>query len=344
MTPADRNRRWVRQAFEAEVQAVLTSGSGGRNTELHRAACRCLELANTTNELTVGEVRDRLLEAATAAGLPRREALAVLRSARRSIGDQDVRHQLPAEEVMTPSKREPLDVARLFDRPAVRTDAHPSRMPREELARVWAMAGPPHPRDLTHLSGQPRPGIVPCRVLDLDLARTLPSIAKLPPWGAWWPRTGHRLLVETVDANGDVVGLRARSLGAPRGQLPKELAPKGFETRGTVVACPLARRLLSGDREAAELVRTVGLVLTEGVPSWLAWASDWSDADEDAMGAIGYQAGGWTKAHADRVPSGTRVIVDPDSGAAGERMLRKIVQTFGGRVAIEVTTSEAACG
>jgi hypothetical protein len=344
MGAAVRNRKWLRAAFEGAVLEAMQAGKGDRNAALHRAACRCIELANSGDEVSHGEVRDRLLEAAGAAGLPKREAMAVLRSARRHVGDQDVRHQLPADERATgnvSSEPAPLDVEELFAdhlrASADRPQTAGRRIPHDELAAVWDMARPCSTPELANLSGKPRPGIDGDRIADMDLARTLPRSASVPDWGGWWIGAGYRVLVRMIDARGRFAGLRARALGVPLDGRPKEVAPRGFAAGGLVLACPLAERMLRRDRDALDLVLRVGLVLVEGTPAFLSWASSYSEADEDAPAVVGYLGGGWTQEHADAVPSATRVVIDPDDNEAGRRLMNRLLDSLGTRVRLEVT-------
>ena len=340
MLDADaRNARWVRQAVERELSEAHCAGSGGRNETLLRVACRVLELSNTLpRELPRDAALARLLEAADAAGLPASEARAVLRSAERRTDGRNVRHQLPCPYgdpvPFQPPRRRLQPVPHTAKRRAMPVRKR-RRPPAAELASVWASGEQVPAEVLACLSGKSRPGIVAARAIELDLMRLLPRGAELPEWAGHWSR-GHRVIVKAFDASGRWVTLRARTPGAPPDGVPKEFPPRGFEVGGTVLACGLAQRLLAREPNALEVVRRNGIVLTEGTPSWLAWASR-HGADDDAPAVVGYCSGAWTHAHAAAVPGGTRAVIDPDRNDAGRRMMARIAETLCDRAQIEVT-------
>ncbi len=99
------------------------------------------------------------------------------------------------------------------------------------------------------------------------------------------------------------------------------------------MADPLARLLLAGlpcgDGEPAhEAVRRYGLVICEGVPDFLTWATRWGDAAETAPAVIGIISGSWTTEVAARVPAGTRVAVRTHGDRAGAKYAQQIAATL----------------
>ncbi|MAQ16249.1 MAG: hypothetical protein CMN30_15840 [Sandaracinus sp.] len=341
MSPEDRNRRYVRRAFDAEVEAAHVAGRGGRNTTLHRSGCRCFELSNAMpSELSRDEVRAALLEAAGAAGLPPREARATLRSAERRIGDS--RARLPALHVDPGAA--PIDFAalrrRIENMKATEHRDEAKRPPRGEVRYLWEHCKPVPLEVLAELSGKPRPNIDARRVG--DLVRYLPDDVALPPWGDWWRRTGHRVVIPLRDHRGEIVTLHARA-GRAAGNCPKQFGPRGYQVRGTAMANAIGVDLLRGDEFTRDYVAHAGVVITEGTPSWLAWATNWGGAFESEPACFAYYSGTWSKAHADAIPDGARVLLDPDYNEAGQRMARAVVETLGARVDLHVTkTREVA--
>ena len=221
----------------------------------------------------------------------------------------------------------------------------PRRPPAEEVATVWGAAAPV--TEDTEVSGWLRGrGLDPAAVDDLGLARALRS-SRLPRWahgpGGPWTESGHRLLLPLFDAHGRMASLRARAVVSVEGRL-KGLAPSGCQVAGLVLACPLGRRLLAGDARAAELVRDVGLVVAEGEPDTLTWATRWGvDAGlERAPAVVGLTAGSWTDELAARVPDGTRVGLRVHHDDAGDKYAALVVATLKGRCEVRRPAERAA--
>lgn len=59
------------------------------------------------------------------------------------------------------------------------------------------------------------------------------------------------------------------------------------------------------------------VIVAEGVPDFLTWATRHSDADEDAPAVVGVIAGSWCEEIAARVPTGIPVYVRTHGDAAG---------------------------
>jgi hypothetical protein len=164
-----------------------------------------------------------------------------------------------------------------------------------------------------------------------DLARVLHTSAALPTWARCrgpWTATGHRLLIPLFDAAGDLVSVRARCLRDP-GDLSKSLAPAAFSVRGLVFADPLAQQLLRSGPPDWWHPRDV--VITEGEPDFLTWASRQGDGHEQGPAVLGVVSGSWTEEIASRLPDEARIAVRTHRDAAGEEYARAIVATLGRR-------------
>lgn len=204
--------------------------------------------------------------------------------------------------------------------------------PEDELRAVWDALGPVPIPTIERLGGKPRPGISAYRVDPEGLARMLPEdVAALPRWAKWWAERGLRVVAPIFDAEGRMRGLRARH-PAEKAERPiyerSERAPDGFCSTGAVFASRIGRRLLEGDPEARELAAEWGVEIVEGFPAYLARAT-WHGG---GWGPVwGIFSGAWTRAHADRIPDGCTVTIDPDPDGGGERYAAKIEATLAER-------------
>lgn len=112
------------------------------------------------------------------------------------------------------------------------------------------------------------------------------------------------------------------------------------------MADPLARLMPagapSGDGEpSADVVRRCDLIVTEGVPDFLTWATLRGDADEFAPAVIGIISGSWTEEIAARVPSATAVYLRPHADAVGDKYSAQIVKTLVARCLVSVRVAES---
>jgi hypothetical protein len=197
--------------------------------------------------------------------------------------------------------------------------------PVDEVSAVWKAAG--YVADdagaRTMLEG---------RALDVEaidersLARVLPSSAGLPRWarfaGQSWTEIGHRLVLPVYNAAGQMRSLRAWRVG--EGDTPKRLPPSGHKASGLVLADPFAVGVLAAGARVAGMPDPIRLVVTEGEPDFLVWATRFSDADERAPIVLGIGSGSWTDALASRIPSGSRVIIRTDHDPAGDRYAEQV--------------------
>jgi hypothetical protein len=226
--------------------------------------------------------------------------------------------------------------ARAPQRPPQRRPAPPpTHPPTAEVAALWGRCLPlgivPDVADAWAARG-----INVAMAEDRDLARALPLGVAVPSWafcaGKRWSAGAHRLVVPMFDAAGRVASLHARAAVAPEGK-PKGLSPAGFAIAGLVMADPLARLLLSGapcgDGEpSAVTVKRVGLLVAEGVPDFLTWATHWGDAAENAPAVLSVISGSWSDTLAARVPSGTTVTIATHNDAGGDKYASQIASTL----------------
>ena len=206
-----------------------------------------------------------------------------------------------------------------------------------DAADVWARCGAVVEDDgaCAYLSGR---GLDGDAVADRDLARVLPAPA--PRWatfhGSTWLDTGHRLVLPVFDATGVLRSVRA--MRVVEGDSPKRLPPAGHKAAGLVLADPLARLVL--ERGAAPewwpASTPLRLVVVEGEPDFLTWATRFSDANETAPGVIGVGSGAWSKGLADRIPDRARVIVRTHDDRAGQKYAAEVIDTLGARCDVRV--------
>lgn len=207
--------------------------------------------------------------------------------------------------------------------------------PADEVSALWrsSIATSDDAEAAAYLRGR---SIEPAHVDEHDLARVIPRGAALPSWASFkgdapaarpWTDTGHRLLVPTFDATGTMRGVRAGRI-LP-GDTPKRLPPSGYRAGGLVLADTLARWVLEHGK--APEGGPLRLIVAEGEPDFLTWASRQS-ADADAeLAVVGLVSGAWTPAIAARIPDGTRVAVRTHHDEAGWKYAAQIHATLAGR-------------
>lgn len=161
-------------------------------------------------------------------------------------------------------------------------------------------------------------------IVDRDLARALPTRGEVPGWARGWPASGHRLLVRTFDARGEIVSLQARSI---LGRQPKALWPSGHRASG-IFADELARSILRDGPPKWWRARSVHVA--EGIPDFLSFATCFGDAAaEDAQAVIGMVGGTWSQAIADRLRVGLSIRIHTHADAAGTRYRGEIRRSLG---------------
>lgn len=215
-------------------------------------------------------------------------------------------------------------------REAARSPVHRTYPSSGEVAAVWC-AAMPLAEDIEARAWCEARGLAVASVDNLGLARVVAADAALPQWarfrGQAWTSTGHRVVVPTYDELGSVRSLRAiRITGS---DTPKRLPPAGHRASGLVLADAGGRQLLAG--HLLELPQPLCIVIAEGEPDFLTWATRFSDANEDAPVVLGVLAGAWTSEIAARIPSGSRIAVWTHHDPAGERYAAAIAEMLWAR-------------
>jgi hypothetical protein len=176
---------------------------------------------------------------------------------------------------------------------------------------------------------------------DRNLARALPPGASLPRWAAYkgerdrarpWTETGHRLLVPAFDDRGAMRSVRASRIEGEE-DTPKRLPPSGHRAGGLVLADPLARLVLAGEEREA-WPTPLRIIVCEGEPDFLTWATRFSNADQDAPAVIGVLGGAWTAEHAARIPDGAEVLIDTHHDEAGDRYGAEVWRSLSARCTV----------
>lgn len=218
-----------------------------------------------------------------------------------------------------------------------------TRPPGGEVAALWEASGPVCDDSEVDAWLLAR-GLDPLAVTDFDLCRALPGGA-LPGWARYrgkpWGEIWHRALFPMYSAAGILESFHTRAIDEPAVKaagIPKALAPSGndsagrrFGVKGLVFADPLARLLLQTGEAPRWWEGEHLVIVAEGEPNWMTWATRYSDADKDAPAVFGVIAGSWNEEIAARVPGGCRVSVRTDADAAGQKYADKICRTLAGR-------------
>lgn len=185
-------------------------------------------------------------------------------------------------------------------------------------------------------------GFIRSRALDPAMMQHRDVVRVLRPGFTpeWMPHLGHtthRLVVPMFDHHGRRRSLRFRSLS---GDVKiKALPPTGFNIGGLVMADPMAQSLLTGDLGVGSTLWDGRVVVTEGEPDFWTWSSNdarWSaEVDKGETYAVfGIVAGSWTSAIADRIPTGTTVVIRTDHDLAGDKYARTIASSLSTRCRI----------
>jgi hypothetical protein len=187
-------------------------------------------------------------------------------------------------------------------------------------------------------------GISVSAVVGCDAARALAvqtHHSSIPGWARYrgtrdaaepWTRTGHRLILPTYDALGEMRSVRAW-LVRPDDCAPKRLPPSGCRASDLVVASREGVRMLRGESFPRRVI------ICEGEPDALVrMVRNPLDA------VIGIMSGSWSPAFAARIPYGSQVVVRTHLDKAGGKYADAVVETLRGRAIVSrrVVETEAA--
>jgi DNA primase len=180
-----------------------------------------------------------------------------------------------------------------------------------------------------------------------DLARALPPSGALTWWARYqgrpWPEAGYRCILPLFDRTGAMRSVRARQITGGEG--PKALPPAGHAAGRLLLADALGRMLLETGARPAWWPAGVPLrvVIAEGEPDFLTWATRSSDAEASAFAVLGLPgSGAWSAALAGRVPDGARVVVRTDADEAGDRYAHAVAASLVPRCEVLRTTGGAS--
>jgi hypothetical protein len=224
----------------------------------------------------------------------------------------------------------PRPVAPLTGTPAL------ARLPASEVLALWrrCAAVVEDAEVRTWIEGR---GLDAELVAERELARALPKAGALPAWcrcaGVSWREGGYRVLVPLYGPGGRMEALHARTV-AP-GREPKAAFPAGASVGGLVMADALGRELLRGAPPPGPpgRVMVAEVMVAEGVPDYLTWATQYGDADEDAPAVLGVISGSFPEIAA-AIPTGSRVYVTTHHDQAGDKYAETIRASLAGRCAV----------
>lgn len=193
----------------------------------------------------------------------------------------------------------------------------------DDAAALWARYSPLHENVVTLARLRDR-GVDAVLVEKLDLAREAVAVVDVPPWAGHFFDTPAHVVLPLFGASGVLAGLVGRTFSGLCGPVTM----RGVDYSGLVLASPLARQVL--ERGAwpdglDEASRT--LVVLAGERDYLKLLAGQEGARPGAA-VLGVPTGGaWTQALADRVPAGTRVVLDLPE----EELIKAVAATFRSR-------------
>jgi hypothetical protein len=325
---------YVRAAIESETD-TLRKSSSGRACATFRAAAALGNLVGS-GELDRADTESLLLAAAIETGLPTNEAITHIRRgiSRGEKTPRTVPDVPPGGRWDAPAGR-PATIAPAYP---INTEESLARPPKAEVRALWVASQPvgsdPEADEWFARRYADRAATFLEHAELWDLVRSIPRDARLPRWawshGGSWIQTGHRLLFQLWDHNGQALSVRARCLDPTT--TPKSLAPSGFSMKGLVLADPFGVQLLAG--LVPDWWEQHEVVIAEGEPDWLIWAASQREADFQGPAVLGVESGAWSQRIADRIPDGARVAIRVHHDAPGEVYARQIVGSLSGRCQI----------
>jgi hypothetical protein len=266
-----------------------------------------------------------LLEAGVSVGLPRREVVSILRSARRT-GSRRPRR---------PPDSNALSLATLPPEP-------PPKYADADVVRAFVSASQSVLADPQACAYLEQRGIDLARVSRGRLARSITEDAELPDeflppdtrLDGNVPRrcltdADYRLLFELVDCRAQVRSLLVRRC-SENGDGPKSLSFKGSR-RHLLMGNAAARALLvERGRPALWLDAPIQVVITEGEMDFLS-ASAEAIPDGTFRAVFGVFSGSWCMKHALAIPDDATVVIATDADTQGDKYAREIAWTLGER-------------
>jgi len=206
----------------------------------------------------------------------------------------------------------------------------PVRPPEAEVRALWEACGLVT-EDADVCAWLEARALDPTVVAERELVRALPLTGSLPRWccysGRGWRGSSHRVIVPLYGPGGRLESLHARAVNPATPKKDKAASPKDAEVRGLVMADAGGRLLLEGT--APPGARQV--LVTEGVPDFLTWATRFGDAAEDAPPVLGVIAGSWSADIAATIPRGWTVIIHTHNDKAGNKYAATIHASVAGR-------------
>jgi hypothetical protein len=208
--------------------------------------------------------------------------------------------------------------------------------PTGEVLELWGRCLPAD-QDPDVAAGLAERGLDASLVARFDLGRALPPGGNLPRWARYqnqtWYQTGHRLLLPVYSDRGGLCSVRAWRFQEGS---PKRLPPAGYRAGGLILANDLGKHLLRTASPPSPRPESAPLrvVITEGEPDFLTWATRFPAPDPAAPAVLGVVAGSWTETMASRIPDRTRVIIRTDHDRAGEQYAAAIYRTLTGRCTV----------
>ncbi len=209
-------------------------------------------------------------------------------------------------------------------------------LPDVELREFWAACRPLHEASATEPARsylRAERHIDPERCGLLDLSRIIPD-SFAPTWIPWagmlrpdWHRL-YRLVTPMFDATGAMRSVRFRAVAATSAS-KKTLNPKGYGYGGLVMADPMGRALLRGERKDEDIAWNGQVVIVEGEPDFWTWSCHpLRFGAAQTWAVFGIASGSWSEDLARRIPDAAKVIVRTHHDEPGEKYAEIIRASF----------------
>lgn len=178
----------------------------------------------------------------------------------------------------------------------------------------------------------------------LDLSRVIPDTFA-PAWIPWagldraeWHRL-YRLVTPMFDATGVMRSVRFRAVVATSAS-KKTLNPKGYGYGGLVMADPMGRAVLRGERADDGVTWDGRVIVVEGEPDFWTWSCHpLRFGAAQTWAVFGIASGSWSEEIARRIPDGAKVLVRTHHDEPGEKYAEVIRASFApGRCSLHRST------